>query len=131
MSQPRVQTLGEIPYLPAEYLCPAAEDHAPGACPKCQPIRPAAKSDRMKTLTDLQHAVLEAVRETPGAIIDREFALRVKDFANRFVGPVDEVRVAVAAGQLEARGLLSYMRYRQLPSRLEWSITETGLTYLD
>ena len=122
----------EIPYLPPLYSCIDAENHSPEPCANCRPIRSSKKTARMRTLTAIQHATLEAVRAHPSSHINAVLVSYIRQTLGEVIGRhLDPMRVAVAAGQLEERGLLAYQRNEQDADLLEWRITEQGLDYLD
>jgi hypothetical protein len=124
--------LGEVRFLPPLYRCrEASPRHSQDPCPQCQLIRPPEKTERMKTLTALQQALLSVIREYPQHRLSRDTIWLMEVRCNSAVGRLDLVRLAVAAGQLEQRGLLRYERSPADYSQLDWWVTDEGMTYLD
>jgi DNA-binding MarR family transcriptional regulator len=85
----------------------------------------------MMTLTAIQHGVLRTIAQNPRRHIDHQLLGWAQQLIIKNAGKIDLVRAAVAAGQLEQRGLLRYERDLSKPDRLLWSVTPEGEKFLD
>jgi len=85
----------------------------------------------MRTLAAIQHAVLEVIRSNPGIPINGSMVAEVGRCITAAVGRLDAVRVGVAAGQLQERGLLRCWYDEDNPDQFRWVLTHLALEYLD
>lgn len=86
-------------------------------------------TEHMPVLTAIQQAVLAVIAKAPGKHLDDLTVVLVQETVLVRVGRLNLVRIAVAAGQLEQKGLLRYERNLS-SDLLDWFVTSSGTQFL-